>query len=94
MDASELAELRRRRGHSELVLGALLLYTAWRAFVAYSNNGMIAPEDEGCDKLLGMLAGGWGVILLFIYRYSGALVLIELGLAIAGGYLFLMPVGA
>jgi hypothetical protein len=53
---------------------------------------MMAPEDEGCDKLLGMLAGAWGVILLFIFRYSYELVFMELGLALTGAYLFFAPV--
>lgn len=92
MDAAERAELHRRRGHATTVLMALLLYTGYRAFVAYSNGGMIAPEDEGCDKLLGALSGAWGVILLFIFRYSVELLFIEIGLVIAGGYLFIAPV--
>jgi hypothetical protein len=92
MTAEEKAEIKRRTGHATLVLLVLFLYTGWRAFVVYANNGMMAPEDEGCDKLLGMLAGAWGVILLFIFRYSYELVFMELGLALTGAYLFFAPV--
>ena len=90
-EEKENAEVNRRKGHATTILAVLLAYAAYRAFVAYSSGG-ISPTDADNDKFLGMVVGVWGTILLCIYRYSVELLLIEIGLVVAGGYLWIAPI--
>lgn len=92
MTEEERAEIRREKDKASTAVIILAAGMALWAIDVFVDGGYTEqPEHHAMWRMVAILPGVWGVVLLIIFRYSWTNVICALALAISGFYLANAP---